>query len=104
MSSHRVSLKIPTPEEDARIASGIASDPDTYEPSDAEILAMRPVRKGRPAKSDRKVLLSVRYSPEVVAFFRATGNGWQKRMDDVLREWVATHSSVVLVGALDTLE
>ncbi|MEO5347200.1 MAG: BrnA antitoxin family protein [Magnetococcus sp. YQC-9] len=93
MSNRKRFLEMPTPEEDARIALGIASDPDTYEPSDTEIMAMRPVRKGRPAKSDRKVLLSVRYSPEVVAFFRATGDGWQKRMDDVLREWVATRSA-----------
>jgi uncharacterized protein (DUF4415 family) len=34
----------------------------------------------------------VRYSPEVVEFFKATGEGWQARMDGVLREYVACHS------------
>jgi len=36
------------------------------------------------------VLLSVCYSPEVVDYFRSTGKGWQVRMDEVLKEYVAT--------------
>lgn len=44
--------------------------------------------RGRPKLANRKVLLSVRYSPEVVAYFRQTGEGWQSRMDAVLREYV----------------
>ena len=46
------------------------------------------VRRGRPPASSRKVLLSVRYSAEVVEFFRSTGEGWQSRMNDVLKEYV----------------
>jgi uncharacterized protein (DUF4415 family) len=34
------------------------------------------VRRGCPKAKSRKVLLSVRYSPEVVEYFRATGEGW----------------------------
>jgi uncharacterized protein (DUF4415 family) len=49
------------------------------------------VRRGRPKAQNRKVLLSVRYSPEVVEYFRATGEGWQARMDDVLKEWIQAH-------------
>ncbi|MGH8471383.1 MAG: BrnA antitoxin family protein [Gammaproteobacteria bacterium] len=44
--------------------------------------------RGRPQAATRKVLLSVSYSPEVVEYFRATGEGWQMRMDQVLREHV----------------
>ncbi|MFA7495046.1 MAG: BrnA antitoxin family protein [Acidithiobacillus sp.] len=44
--------------------------------------------RGRPKLASRKVLLSVRYSPEVVAYFRQTGEGWQSRMDAVLREYI----------------
>ena len=44
--------------------------------------------RGRPKLASRKVLLSVRYSPEVVTYFRQTGEGWQSRMDAVLREYV----------------
>jgi uncharacterized protein (DUF4415 family) len=34
----------------------------------------------------------VRYSPEVVEYFRSTGEGWQSRMDRVLRDYVTRHS------------
>ncbi|MBF0107594.1 MAG: BrnA antitoxin family protein [Magnetococcales bacterium] len=81
---------LPSPEEEKAIACGIAADPDTYEPTTEEIMTMRPLR-GRPVNPDKKVLLSVRYSPEVVEFFRSTGTGWQTRMDEALREWVASH-------------
>lgn len=46
--------------------------------------------RGRPRAATRKVLLSVRYSPEVVEYFRATGEVWQARMDEVLRRYVAS--------------
>jgi uncharacterized protein (DUF4415 family) len=46
---------------------------------------------GRPRSPSPKVLLSVRYSREVVDYFRSTGNGWQARMDGVLREYVRQH-------------
>jgi len=51
------------------------------------------IRAGRPKSSRRKVLLSVRYSPEVVEYFRATGAGWQTRMDEALKEWLKEHAT-----------
>jgi uncharacterized protein (DUF4415 family) len=51
------------------------------------------IRAGRPKSPRRKVLLSVRYSPEVVEYFRATGAGWQTRMDDALKEWLKEHAT-----------
>jgi uncharacterized protein (DUF4415 family) len=55
---------------------------------------MVPLRslRGRPRSENKKVLLSVRYSPEVVAYFKSTGEGWQARMDSVLKEYVARQS------------
>jgi uncharacterized protein (DUF4415 family) len=53
----------------------------------------RLVQRGRPKSDARKVLLSVRYSPEVVEYFRATGAGWQTRMDDALKEWLREHAA-----------
>ena len=41
------------------------------------------------ARKPRKTQLTVRYSPEVVAYFKATGKGWQGRMDAALKEWIA---------------
>jgi uncharacterized protein (DUF4415 family) len=36
--------------------------------------------------------VSVRYSPEVIAYFKSTGEGWQSLMDSVLRQHVERHS------------
>lgn len=58
-----------------------------------EMLKRAVVNKGgRPRSSSPKILLSVRYSREVVDYFRSTGDGWQARMDGVLREYVRRHA------------
>ncbi|OTP69916.1 hypothetical protein PAMC26577_29770 [Caballeronia sordidicola] len=43
-------------------------------------------------KAPTKVPLSLRLSPQVVAAFKETGDGWQTRIDLVLSEWLKTHS------------
>ncbi|MBF0135392.1 MAG: BrnA antitoxin family protein [Magnetococcus sp. DMHC-1] len=43
-------------------------------------------------KKTTKERITIRLSREVVDAFRATGNGWQSRVDDVLKDWVATHA------------
>ncbi len=50
------------------------------------------VRRGRPPAKSRKLLLSVRYDAEVVEAFKATGEGWQARMNDALKDWLKHHS------------
>lgn len=50
---------------------------------------------GRPVgsiKPDRKVPTTIRLSPEVSSAFRATGHGWQTRIDAALKDWLRTHS------------
>ncbi|MDR0380184.1 MAG: BrnA antitoxin family protein [Candidatus Accumulibacter sp.] len=42
-----------------------------------------------PNKRPKKEQVAIRYSPDVLAAFRATGKGWQTRMNDALREWLA---------------
>ncbi len=44
--------------------------------------------RGRPRKAAPKVLVSIRYSREVIDYFKATGPGWQTRMDDALKEFI----------------
>ncbi|MBO0613270.1 BrnA antitoxin family protein [Thiothrix fructosivorans] len=82
-------FEMPTDEEDARIRAGIAADPDTYEMTAAEMKLLRPV--GRPKAESTKERVTVRLSEEVTAYFRATGKGWQTRMDAVLKEYVGSH-------------
>ena len=70
-----------------------ASEYDELPELTEDMLARATVnRGGRPRSASNKVLLSVRYSREVVDFFRATGEGWQSRMDGALKEYVAQHS------------
>jgi uncharacterized protein (DUF4415 family) len=38
-----------------------------------------------------KEQVAIRYSPEVLAAFRATGAGWQTRMNEALKDWLKTH-------------
>jgi uncharacterized protein (DUF4415 family) len=56
-----------------------------------EYVGDRLVRRGRPRAASTKVALTVRYDADVVAAFRATGRGWQTRMNAALREWLKTH-------------
>jgi uncharacterized protein (DUF4415 family) len=51
------------------------------------------VRRGRPKADRPKVALTVRYDAEVVEAFKATGKGWQTRMNAALKEWLRTHSA-----------
>jgi uncharacterized protein (DUF4415 family) len=80
-------LVAPTLAEDAAVAAGIAHDPDTYEPSDHEISAMR--RPGRPMGSGTKKQITLRLDADLIDTFKATGDGWQTRINAVLRDAVA---------------
>ncbi|MGF1549659.1 MAG: BrnA antitoxin family protein [Sphingomonadaceae bacterium] len=46
---------------------------------------------GRPPMppEERKQTISIRLSPEVLDHFRATGRGWQTRIDEALKKVVA---------------
>ena len=48
------------------------------------------VRRGRPAGSGQKTQTTLRISKDVLEFFRSTGPGWQTRMDNALKRYVAT--------------
>lgn len=88
--SSKPKLRIPTPEEDAAIMRGIEQDPDTYIPTDEEFAQMRP-RGGRPKLANPKVSVTIRYDADIIERFRASGEGWQTRMNDALHDWLSTH-------------
>lgn len=50
------------------------------------------VRRGRPRAASPKQALTVRYDTEVIEAFKATGKGWQTRMNAALKDWLKTHS------------
>lgn len=90
----RRSIAMPTSKEDRAITAAAKSDPDAQPLTPKQLKAMVPLRalRGRPKSGSAKQLVSVRYSPEVLAYFKSTGEGWQSRMDGVLREYVTRHS------------
>lgn len=81
---------LPTPEEDAAITAAALSDPDAQPLTDEELKRLRPMR-GRPLGSGTKVQMTVRFDADVIAAFRQAGDGWQTKMNDALRDWLATH-------------
>jgi uncharacterized protein (DUF4415 family) len=86
-------LILPTPEEDAEIQRGIDADPDTFVPTDEQFARMKPLKlRGRPPLETPKVQLSMRYDADIIETFRASGEGWQTRMNNALRDWLKTHT------------
>ena len=45
-----------------------------------------------PQKTPVKERITIRLSPEVVQPFRATGDGWQTRVDAALKDWLKSHT------------
>ena len=90
--------------EEVAINAGIAADPDTWELTEEEMARSRPAievvpeiveayRRGKLTRRSRgkqraplKVPVSLRLDPDVVEHFRATGRGWQTRINDTLRQ------------------
>jgi uncharacterized protein (DUF4415 family) len=74
---------------------------DSPELSEEFMAGMRPMRevapelvemqrrRGRPPVAQPKISTTLRLSPEVLAHFRASGDGWQTRIDEALRGIVA---------------
>ena len=49
-------------------------------------------KRGRPSGSGTKEQVAIRLDRDVLAAFRASGAGWQTRMNDALKDWLSTHS------------
>ena len=78
-------LTRPTFEEDARITSAARADPDA-QPIDG-MIGLKRVR-GRPRQDKRRTMISLRVDPDVLTALRASGRGWQTRVNALLREAV----------------
>jgi uncharacterized protein (DUF4415 family) len=90
-----------TDAEEAEIQAMIASDPDNPEMTEEELQELRPFREvfpelaasidrklGRPKAETPKKATSLRLDQEVIDRFKATGDGWQSRMNEALRKAV----------------
>lgn len=99
---------IPTQEETAAINAGIAADPDAREldsqwhkgakPASeaftpqtyAALVAMKRPR-GRPKAEETKVFTAIRLDADLLETFKATGKGWQTRVNAALRQFITEH-------------
>ncbi|PZM11897.1 BrnA antitoxin family protein [Rhizobium tubonense] len=88
-----------TDEEEARIQKGIAEDPENPEWTEEDFKNAKPFAevfpefaesirraRGRPVVEARKRQISLRLDPDVIDAFKATGKGWQGRINEALRK------------------
>ena len=67
--------------------------PDAGPFTDAEWEQVKPlVRRGRPLGSGTKAQVTLRLDVEVLEKFKASGDGWQTRINEALKSWVRTHA------------
>lgn len=78
----------PTDLEDAAINAAALADIDNQPLTSAELMQFK--RWSKPP-SPAKVSTTIRFDSDVLAAFRATGKGWQTRMNEALREWLKEH-------------
>ena len=87
--SKNLGLILPTAAEDAAIAAGIAQDADTMEITATDMAKMQPLRRpGQPKVEQPKVPVTMRVDADVLDAIKASGTGWQTRVNAVLREAV----------------
>lgn len=77
-----------THEEEVRLKNAVVSH---SLPELREKLAAR--RRGV-QKTPTKVPTTIRFDADVLAELKASGRGWQTRVNDAVREWLKTHSPV----------
>lgn len=88
-----------TDAEEAEIQRQIALDPDDEDVTDAQLGTGKPFRqsfpdlyasiqraRGRPRADKPLQQISIRLDPDVIAKFKATGKGWQTRINQVLKD------------------
>ncbi|TDK37326.1 hypothetical protein E2F50_10655 [Rhizobium deserti] len=80
-SKKRLAADLPTNEDEA---------PDLTESPWLERLSAARVTRGRPKSLRNKVSTTIRLDPEIVQAFRSGGPGWQSRINEVLRQWLAS--------------
>ena len=75
--------------EDIAITAAAMSDTDSIPYTDTQWAQAKPLmRIGRPKAETTKERITIRLSRDVVSKFRATGHGWQTRLDGVLRRYM----------------
>jgi uncharacterized protein (DUF4415 family) len=81
----------PLTDEDGEVRELTAADFAAMRPASEvvpEVVAAYQRSRGRPSKENTKVSTTIRLDPEVLAYFRGTGQGWQTRINEALQAYV----------------
>jgi uncharacterized protein (DUF4415 family) len=85
---------LPLTDKDGEVRELTKDDLQKFKPAmdvlPKELLAVLP-KRGRPPLETPKKAVNIRLSDDVVTAFKATGKGWQTRINDVLRDWLKEH-------------
>lgn len=80
---------------DAPVAHDVEAE--AYDPNDEAATqafwAQASVRRRGAQKSPTKVPTTIRFDADVLAALKASGRGWQTRVNEAMREWIKTHSA-----------
>jgi uncharacterized protein (DUF4415 family) len=89
----------------AAVTAAALADPDAQPLTSEQLAKFRPaaevlpaslqaklgMRRRGPQKDPTKERITIRLSADVLESFRATGPGWQARVNAALREWLRQH-------------
>ncbi len=76
--------------EEAQINAAALADPDNLPLTDNELQQFQRTL-GRLQGSGEKEQITIWIDAEILEQFRATGNRWQTRINDALRNWIKQH-------------
>jgi uncharacterized protein (DUF4415 family) len=75
--------------EESEFANAVVVKDGGYPVIQSALAQKRKRGESGPQLAPIKQLVSVRYSPEVLQYLKATGSGWQTRMNEALLEWIS---------------
>ena len=90
-------LRKPLTDEDGEVRELLLEDIKRFRPIaeglSPSLAAKLGLQSRRSQKQPRKERVTIPLSRDVLDKFRATGKGWETRLDAALREWVDAHLS-----------
>jgi uncharacterized protein (DUF4415 family) len=90
--------RLPEIDEDGEVGDLSEVDPSLFRPA-REVLPLAfqelvGLRTRGPQKAPTKVPTTIRFDADTLAALKATGSGWQTRVNDAMREWVRARAVV----------
>ncbi len=80
----------PTTTEDVKITAAALTDSDNPPLTNEELRQFKQIPR-RPQRSGKKEQVTLKLDTDILEQFRATGSGWQTRINDALRDWIKQH-------------